>query len=270
MKIFAIRSDSVKPVKDAAYLIYYEKSKKFYIEIPDDANEWEIPLVLSSCLKKGEKTVNSYYSELWVQQRIVPPDRQNLGQILKENNLDSYDEFELLMLSKGRCSQDDYYLVSITADKLPKDFEVRFSRRIEDVIPLKNNFLLVFFRNGDIKKCNITEFMEKSNCKGILSKYENFRTVEILTDGHGIGFGSLLSVSSEKLYSIGVSVALTAEDFRCFASNRVISVSEACKILGCSRQNINDLIKRGKLNPISPEGENIMLMKNEVLERKRK
>ena len=98
MKIFAIRSESMRKAKNLAYLIYYETEKTFYIELPDDADEWEIPLILSSYLKKGERTVNSYHSKMWVQQRIAPPDRQNLGQILKENNLEYYDEFELLML----------------------------------------------------------------------------------------------------------------------------------------------------------------------------
>ena len=79
----------MRKAKNLAYLIYYEKEKTFYIEIPDDADEWETPLILSSYLKKGEKTINSYHSRMWVQQRIVPTDRQNLGQILKENNLEN-------------------------------------------------------------------------------------------------------------------------------------------------------------------------------------
>lgn len=41
-----------------------------------------------------------------MQQRIAPTDRQNLGQILKDNGLDEYDEFQLLMLANGRCVQD--------------------------------------------------------------------------------------------------------------------------------------------------------------------
>ena len=102
MEIFAIRSDSIKKDKDLAYLIYYENEKSFYIEIADDVDEWEVPLILSSYLRIGKKTVDAYHSKLWVQQRIVPPDRQNLGQILKENNLDIYDEFEILKMSKGR------------------------------------------------------------------------------------------------------------------------------------------------------------------------
>ena len=85
MKTFAIRNEEDKKKKDLGYLIYYEKEKRFYIELPDDADPWETPLLLSSCLKRGEKTINAYWSKNWVQQRIVPSDRQNLGSILKDN-----------------------------------------------------------------------------------------------------------------------------------------------------------------------------------------
>ena len=268
MKIFAIRSDSNRKAKNLAYLIYYENEKKFYIEIPTDANEWEIPILLSSFLKKGERTVNSYYSEVWVQQRIVPPDRQNLGQILKENGLNHYDPFELLMLSKGRCAQDDYYLHPISCEKLPEDFEARFGRRIEDVVPLKNDCLLVFFRNGEVKKCNIQKMVEDANCKSLFSRYEIFSSVEIQTDGYGVSWGSVLSISCEKLYDIGETINLSMDDFKRFISNRVINVSEACEILDCSRQNVSTLIKRGKLTPIKSGSKNTMLLKNEVIQRK--
>ena len=88
MKIFVIRNEEDKTRKNLAYLIYYEKDKRFYIELPDDADIWETPLILSSRLKRGEKTINAYWSKIWVQQRIIPQDRQNLGRILKDNGLD--------------------------------------------------------------------------------------------------------------------------------------------------------------------------------------
>ena len=90
MKIFAIRNEEDENRKDLGYLIYYEKPRRFYIELPDDADPWETPLILSSCLKRGEKTISAYWSKVWVQQRIIPSDRQNLGRILKDNGLDSY------------------------------------------------------------------------------------------------------------------------------------------------------------------------------------
>ena len=97
MRIFAIRDDDLKG-KVVAYLLYYEVPKAFYIELPEGADEWETPLLLSSFVKRRQHTVNSYWSREWVRQRIVPQDRQNIGQVLKENGLKCYDEFDLLML----------------------------------------------------------------------------------------------------------------------------------------------------------------------------
>lgn len=41
MKIFAIRNEEDENRKDLGYLIYYEKPRRFYIELPDDADPWE-------------------------------------------------------------------------------------------------------------------------------------------------------------------------------------------------------------------------------------
>ena len=149
MRIFAVRDESLPADKILAYLIYYEKAKAFYIELPDDADPWETPPILSSFVKKGERSVNSYWSRLWVQQRIVPPDRQNIGSILKENGLWEYDDFSLLILSEGRCAQDDCYIEELPAARLPRLLLSRWRTKVEDVVPLEPPRLLVFFRNGE-------------------------------------------------------------------------------------------------------------------------
>ena len=70
MKIFAIRDESAQEQKDLAYLLYYEQEKRFYIELPENADAWETPLLLDSFVTRGETTVNSYWSRIWVEQRI--------------------------------------------------------------------------------------------------------------------------------------------------------------------------------------------------------
>ena len=92
MKIFAIRDAAAEEPGDLAYLLYYEADRRFYIELLENADPRETPLLLSTFVKKGEHTVNSYWSKIWVRQRIVPPERQNIGQILRDNDLESYDE----------------------------------------------------------------------------------------------------------------------------------------------------------------------------------
>lgn len=268
MKIFAIRDKTDNTRKDLAYLLYYETDKRFYIELPENAEPWETPLLLSSFARKGEHTVNSYWSRLWVQQRIVPSDRQNIGQILRDNGLKTYDEYELLMLSDGQCEQDDYYLVPMDEKKLPEKILRRFGRKIEDVVPLRDHCLLVFFRDGTVRKCDLTEYLEKTRGFSVLAKREDFfHCVRIQTGGYGVQWDENLSISDSELYRMGKRVPLAAEDFRAFASERIINASEAAEILNCSRQYINELVKTAKLHPIKASGKNTLFLKSEVLRR---
>lgn len=164
MKVFAIRDEEDKSCKNIAYLIYYEKDKRFYIELPDEADPWETPLVLSSFAKRGEYTINAYWSRLWVQQRIIPPERQNIGQILKANRLNDYDEYAMLMLGEGRCAQDSYYLFALPENILSDIFRDRFARKIVEVVPLDNAQILVVFQNGETKKCDMKKMLELVVC----------------------------------------------------------------------------------------------------------
>lgn len=268
MKIFAIRDESASEQIDLAYLLYYEQEKRFYIELPENADPWKTPLLLSSFAKKGETSVNSYWSKLWVQQRIVPADRQNLGQILKDNKLKEYDEFELLMLAMGRCAQDDYYLASMDETQLPEQIQKRFSKRIEDIIPLENYALLVFFCDGAVKKCSLKEYFEKTQAFRVLLRNEDYFTAASLQPGGcGVEWDINLSVSDTLLYRIGKKVPLSVSDFRNFVVHRVVNVAEAAEILNCTRQNIEYLTKAGKLHPVKSSKKNTLYLKSEILKR---
>lgn len=268
MKISAIRDECNKS-KNLGYLIYFENSKQFYIELPFDADPWETPLLLESFLRRGERTINAYWSKLWVQQRIVPTDRQNLGQILKENGLDEYDEYKLLMLANGRCAQDNYYLEKMDEEDLPEEVIGRYQKKVEDVIPLEDAFLLVFFRDGVVKKCNIKDIVQNNKrFTAILNNPQLFKSVRIQSGGYGVTWGQELDIADSVLYEEGTTIPLSAKDFISFASSRVVNTSEAAEILGCSRQNIDDLIKRGKLNPIKSTPQGKLFLKSELLQRK--
>ena len=268
MKLFAIRDGADDAGKDLAYLIYYEVDKRFYIELPENADPWETPLLLSGFAKRGEKTVNSYWSKIWVRQRIVPPDRQNIGQILRDNGLKMYDEYRLLVLSGGRCAQDEYYLAPIETEMLPDVIKQRFGRKVEDVVPLPDNRLLVFFHDGTIRKCDMTwHFRTVPQFSVLLTRPELFSKVRIQSGGYGIEWDEMLSVPDEILYKMGKRIPLAAADFRFFASERIINSLEAAEILGCSRQYVSELVKTGKLEPVKTSEKNTLFLKSDVLKR---
>ncbi|WP_371374304.1 helix-turn-helix transcriptional regulator [Sporomusa aerivorans] len=52
-----------------------------------------------------------------------------------------------------------------------------------------------------------------------------------------------------------------------FIVDNIITTREAMEILGCSRQNIDDLIKRGKLAPIKKWDRDKLFWKEDVLDR---
>ena len=268
MKIFAVKDEEDFSRKALAYLLYYERPKQFYIELPDDADPWETPLILSSFAKQGERTINAYWSKLWVQQRIVPMDRQNLGQILKDNGLKEYDEFDLLMLADGRCAQDSYYLEPIGASDLPDSFLLRYQKKVEDVVPLNHANLLVFFRDGSVKKYNATVLLSgKTQFRQLLKNENLFRKVNVQPGGYGICWGENLTITDSELYEHGKPIPLSMEDFRDFVSYRIVGTREATEILDCSRQNIDDLVRRDKLHPVKTDSKNKLFLKSEILQR---
>ena len=266
MKLFAIKSDSTGE-KVLGYLLYYEKPEQFYIELPDDTDEWETPLLLSSFIKRGQRTVNSYWSRVWVQQRIVPPDRQNIGAVLKENGLEKYDEFALLLLAEGRCAQDDCYIESMEEIELPQRILDRFSIRVEEAVPLDDGQMLVFFRNGEARKCNIKKLCSDRRFVPILQSSKLFFAVQIQTDGYGITWGEDLDIDAERLYREGTAVPLSIRDFQSYAAHCVTDTAGACKLLQCSRQNISDLVKRGKLHPLHASAAGALFLLSELRER---
>ena len=166
------------------------------------------------------------------------------------------------------CAQDDYYLVPIDEKELPEEITKRFTKRIEDVLPLENCALLVFFRDGAVKKCDLRKHFEKTKTFQILLKRPDyFQHVQMQTGGYGVAWDVKMTVSDTMLYRIGKSVPLTMEDFRNFAAHRVINAAEAAEILDCSRQNIIELTKRGKLHPIKTSEKSTLYLKSEILKR---
>ncbi|MGN1142354.1 MAG: hypothetical protein ACI4TF_14240 [Oliverpabstia sp.] len=267
MKIFAI-IDEEQRNKDLAHLIYYEKDKRFYIELPDDADFWETPLLLASFVKQGKRTIDSYWSKVWVQQRIVPTDRQNLGQILKANGLQEYDEFKLLMLANGRCAQDSLYLEKRDTEIVTRLYKKRFERRVDMVIPLASNKLMVCFKNGVVKKCDLNLLVGDSRLfRRVLSCKEIFQKVTVQTGGYGVCWGEQVMISDTELYENGVDIPLKTDDLICFVRNQLVNSAEAAEILGCTRQYVNELTAKGKLKPLKSDAKTTLYLKSEVVQR---
>ncbi len=267
MRLFSIKDETIKG-KILGYLVYYDQSKTFYIELPDGADPWETPPILSTFADRGEYSVDSYFSRLFIKQRIVPQDRQNISQILRDNNLKEYDEFSLLMLANGRCEQDDCFLEEVATANIPDFITRRWMTKIDDIIPLDMPKLMVFFRNGMTKIVDISEVATPS-CSPYLVSQERFNTVEVQPDGYGIYWNDQAMISHRNLFTHGITVPITLRDIHRFVQERVVSASEACSIIDCSRQNIDDLMRREKLHPIRTDAKYKLFSKAEVIQRRK-
>lgn len=112
MKSFAIKEEISDNSEEIVYgwLIYYEEKKEFQIRLCEEIDYWKCPIFLSSFVKKGEYVLDVYWSRAWVELRILPWERQNLQAVLRENQMEVYDEYTLLVQTYGRCGQDGCYL----------------------------------------------------------------------------------------------------------------------------------------------------------------
>ena len=238
--------------------MYYERTKTFYIEIEDNIDWWEAPFVFSPYIKNKENFVVPERSLQWVRSRIVPIDRQNLGDILKNNGLEYYDEFSLLEKCKGRCEQDDFHISK--RSKLPEHIKKRFVYRVKDVIPTSDNKILVFFNNETTKIYDPADY----GLDMFLKSDNRLKNVEVAVGGYGICWGSLFFISATVLNNAGKEIPISYDDFIFFIERRTYSTADVCEYLKCSRQNVADLSERNKLQQVKKSSNNNLFLKQEV------
>ena len=266
MKVFALRDSEYKNM-DLAYLFYYKKSKKFFFELPKHVDPWQLPLLLSSFAARKIYTVDAERSRLWVQQRIVPPDRQNIGHILKEYKLKEYDEFKLLMIDSGTCAQDSYYLKRIREDDCLAEIRKRREKRIADILALDDCRMLIFFKNGRTKKYDFRRILQNDvRFAPILREKGLFRRAEVQPGGYGIQWGTNLGIMYPELYKMGKYIDIQLQDILHFIDCRVVDTIEAMQILNCTRQGIGAFIDKGKLAPIKSGKKSRLFLKSAVVQ----
>lgn len=102
--------DNDKPL---AELTYEVDTKTFHLSIYKDTPLRELPLMLDVYASEGEYELSAEKSLRWVRARIIPPNRANIGEILRGFGMEEYDEFEMLYKLKGICCQDDMTIEEI-------------------------------------------------------------------------------------------------------------------------------------------------------------
>lgn len=265
MKLFALRDAYDPEASILAVLCCYGPERTYYIDMPENTDPWTVPFILSSFAARGQWTVDPYWSQRWVESRIVPQSRQNLGEVLRANRLQEYDTLRLLQLTEGRNSQDSCHLEPIGPSEAPAWFLERESKRVIEAVPLEGNRLLVAFRTGETRLCAIEAFaQEVQGVARILSDASLFARCEIEPGGRGVRWGSSIRIGDERLRELGQPTGLTWDDFTQIAPALLVNANEASGMLGCTRQNLHALAKRGSIAPVKSSEKSTLYLRADI------
>ena len=113
LRSFALHDGDLND-RQVGIFTYDPEMKKYSMTIDEDIPSDELPLSLEGFANKQKYVLSNENVLRWIRGRICPPGRHNIREILKNNGLNDYDEFGLLMVTKGKCDKDNLYLVEDT------------------------------------------------------------------------------------------------------------------------------------------------------------
>lgn len=261
MKIFEIMDE--ENGRSVGTLLYYETARDFMIELQDDLDEWTGPLLFSVFLKQQIYTVPRKESLMWVKERVIPAERQNINTILKNHGLREYDEMKLLELSHGRCSQDSLCIKKL--EIIPAYVSERAKRNIRECVVSPAGYLICFFEDDTVRKVNVNDLADTDGVDKVIRNKELYLSGKVSTGGYAVTFNNTIDVPAWILHEKGERIPLTLEDFKCFVRDNVTDTSRACDMLECTRQNISYMVGRGQLSPIQESIKGNLYLKGELL-----
>lgn len=98
-----------EPNKPEVGKLYYDtETRQFRLEVYKDANKNDVTFLMRIMLEREMYVVEHDLAICFVRERLVPPNRQNIAQILADLNMPYYDECLFLERLHGRCVMDDF------------------------------------------------------------------------------------------------------------------------------------------------------------------
>ena len=250
MRSFAIYDRDLDD-KMIGVLFYFERTDAFVIELVDSLDEWTCPVLFNGYVRRGLYTIPANISRAWVEERIVPSERQNIGQILKNEKMSEYREELLLKRGGGNSSQDNCYVKEIKRDAVPKWVLERQHCNISECFYCDDYEIICLFNDNLVRRINIKNLADKlPDLKHILHIPNKKINADIYAGGYEIIINNLVTVDKYMIITYGELLEASAKMFYSFAEKNVINTSEACEILNCTRQNISYMINKDTLSPL--------------------
>ena len=112
LRSFALHDGALGDMQVGTFT-YDTAARQFSMTISKDIPIDDLPLSLEGFVFRGKRELSHEDTLRWIRGRICPPGRHNIREILRDNGLEEYDEFGLLMVTKAACGKDELYLVEI-------------------------------------------------------------------------------------------------------------------------------------------------------------
>ena len=139
--------------------------------------------------------------------------------------------------------------------------------KVLSVTPLADMRLLVVFDNHVVKLFNVREIIAEYPEYAALDNEDLFSLVKVEPGGYGVSWTPELDASEGELWKNGEELPLSSNDIKAFVRHNLISTTEVTAMLGCSRQNVEDLIKRNKITPIKSFPKGKLFLKSDIVKR---
>lgn len=248
--------DEYRGSKTIGYLFYYEKSNVYSIELDDRMRSGDMPLFFHGFITRHIYTLPPEWSRRWVHTRVVPEDRQNISMILRDNSLKEYDMYRLLMISEGRCSQDDCAVLPVRYEDLPAWVLERRRKKIDLAVRLNEKDIMMVYRDGNVYRTDLSRDLDSGQYDpsfDIISR----RDYEVMAGGVGLEFSGGRVLTAEELYGRGAKLAISSEELRIIAKEYIMDTREVCDELDCSRQYTNYITRASGVTLLKDGGVHI-------------
>ena len=94
--------DSEKDAPPCAVIECDQATSTFTATVEGWAGPQDVPVQFGFFVAKGQREIPPEWVWSWVEERIAPPSRQNIGSVMRANGLGEYDPLELLLAGEGR------------------------------------------------------------------------------------------------------------------------------------------------------------------------
>lgn len=107
--------------KKLAVIEYDVDAHKFLrMRLSPKVDKIKDPLMIAAIAQGGYTEIGPEMTLRWVRERIIPPNRMNITEILRAAKLPEYDELGMFIWHKGKCCQDNMYMEELAPDEEPE------------------------------------------------------------------------------------------------------------------------------------------------------